>query len=270
MTRTSDEVTEFDRHTAVTSLGDGRYRTEVDPGWDVIGGAPNGGYLMAILVRALLEETGAPDPISVTGHFPARTPAGEAEVTTEVVHAGKRLTIARAVLVSDERPRVLLTGVFGDLDEVHGPSGGEAQEPALPPREECVSIPDGMDAPPITDRFDLGIDPSCIGWALGQPSGEAYAGAWLRFADGREPDTLSLVTYADAMFPAVLNAVPEPSWVPTLEMTVHVRDRPSPGWLKTVFTTRHLDDGRLEEDGEIWDSEGRLVALSRQYALVRG
>ena len=58
------------------------------------------------------------------------------------------------------------------------------------------------------------------------------------------------------------------AWVPTLELTVHLRKHPKPGWLRAVFQTRVLRDGLLEEDGELWDADGDLVAMSRQLATV--
>jgi acyl-CoA thioesterase len=66
----------------------------------------------------------------------------------------------------------------------------------------------------------------------------------------------------------VFNANLPLAWTPTLEMTTHVRAMPAPGWLRCRFTTRFVTGGLLEEDGEIWDQSGRLVALSRQLALV--
>jgi hypothetical protein len=35
------------------------------------------------------------------------------------------------------------------------------------------------------------------------------------------------------------------------------------------FSTMDLADGRLIEDGLLWDARGRLVVQSRQLALVR-
>jgi len=49
---------------------------------------------------------------------------------------------------------------------------------------------------------------------------------------------------------------------------VTVKVEPVPGWLRCRFTTRFVSGGFLEEDGEIWDGDGRLVAQSRQLALV--
>ena len=59
-------------------------------------------------------------------------------------------------------------------------------------------------------------------------------------------------------------------WVPTVELTVHVRARPAPGWLRLVQRAQLLQDGWLDETCEIWDSAGRLVAQGHQLAGYRG
>ena len=58
-------------------------------------------------------------------------------------------------------------------------------------------------------------------------------------------------------------------WVPTVELTVHVRRRPAPGWLVGRFATSDLAAGRMIEDGCLWDEQGHLIVQSRQIALVR-
>ncbi|WP_406230008.1 hypothetical protein [Nocardia sp. NBC_01009] len=49
---------------------------------------------------------------------------------------------------------------------------------------------------------------------------------------------------------------------------MHIRHRPAPGWLACRVHTNYLIDGFHEEDFEIWDSTGSLVAQSRQLALI--
>ena len=57
-------------------------------------------------------------------------------------------------------------------------------------------------------------------------------------------------------------------WVPTIELTVHVRRRPAAGWIVGQFRTEDLLDGRMVENGALWDSTGALIAQSRQIGLV--
>ena len=59
-----------------------------------------------------------------------------------------------------------------------------------------------------------------------------------------------------------------PGWVPTLELTVHVRAVPAPGPVKCVFRSHFVQGGFFNEDGEVWDSAGTLVAQSRQLGLT--
>ena len=75
--------------------------------------------------------------------------------------------------------------------------------------------------------------------------------------------------FADAFPPPVFTVFGPVGWVPTVELAVQVRARPSPGPIQARLCSRHLTRGAIEEDGEYWDSAGNLVALSRQSALLR-
>ena len=176
-----------------------------------------------------------------------------------------------AEVVQAERERVRVIGAFGDLTARVGPTRVSARPPDIPPPDECVSLRDlteraGRAVPEVMNRFDLRL-PADSPWG-GPGEGDPFEiTGWIRFNDGTEPSPVSAVAFADAFPPTLLGAV-DAGWVPTIELTVHVRGRPAPGWLLGTFKTRVLVDGLLEEDGELWDTEGRPVALSRQLAMV--
>jgi acyl-CoA thioesterase len=99
-------------------------------------------------------------------------------------------------------------------------------------------------------------------------AGEATVSGWIRLADGVAPDTRSLVLFADAFPPSLFGALGMVGWVPTVELTVHVRRRPASGWILGRLATNDLHDGRMIEDGTLWDETGALVAQSRQLGLL--
>ena len=122
-----------------------------------------------------------------------------------------------------------------------------------------------MPAISITDRLDYRVA-KMPSWSQGVPSGDPSAIFWMRFKDGRPPDSLSLAMLVDGSWPVVLE-IGAPGSV-TVELSVHVRARPVPGWLACRVTTRFVTNGYHEEDFEIWDAAGTLVAQSRQLAVI--
>jgi acyl-CoA thioesterase len=138
----------------------------------------------------------------------------------------------------------------------------------MPPPDACTPRSPGEQgvALPILDRLDVRLHPD---EARAGAAGRAQVSGWIRFRDGREPDALATLLFADAFAPAVFGLLGAVGWVPTVELTVQVRRRPAPGWMLAQFRTVDLADGRLIEDGLLWDARGRLVAQSRQLALVR-
>jgi acyl-CoA thioesterase len=209
-----------------------------------------------------------PDPVVASATFLRPAAFGAATVVTEIVRAGRRVATGEARLSQDGKEIVRALVTFADLEQAGGPTHAGAAPPGLPPAEDCRDLMDGVPPLPgvnITERFEYRA-PELPGWASGAPSGDADLSFWMRFRDGRDADPIALAAMVDGAAPAVLELGAPGS--ATIELTVHVRGRPAPGWLACRTTTRHLIDGFHEEDFEIWDSRGALVAQSRQFALV--
>ncbi len=259
-------VREFDVDTRVELIGEGRWRGTVTDRWN-IGSAANGGYMASIALAAAAEASPHPDPFAVTTSYLRRVRAGEVELEVDVLRAGGSLSTVAARMIQGGEELMRQNAVFGDIDALDGPTNVLEGPPDLAPPDSLPSSRDVRGLPEIMSRFDFRVDPASLGGLMGAPTGVGEIACWLRFADGREPDLASLVLFADAGPPAVLNLA-KAGWVPTIELSVQLRRRPAPGWLRGRFRTRYLIGGYLEEDGELWDSGDDLVALSRQFARV--
>ena len=261
-------ISEWDRQTALTDLGDGAFGADLADGWRV-GGGINGGYLLGTIGSALSRVTQKRDPLSVSAYYVGASAPGPAEIRTRVVRDGGSVATLAADLWQDEEQRITVLASYGDLDRMADDVRTTASPLDLPPREHCVSndhAPDELRAiAPLMDRFEMLFDPASIGWALGEPSGQGELRAWFRLNDERDPDPVSLLMVCDALPPVTFD-LGLFGWAPTIELTVHVRARPAPGWLQVRHATRNLAGGMFEEDCEVWDEAGRLVAQSRQLA----
>ena len=279
-------VSEFDREIAVTGRADqpGAYDAELGEGWR-IGGGVNGGLLLALAGHALRRELGPepptayrrhPDPLAISAYYLTPGVPGPAErAHVRSCGAGAAVSTGQVSLLQgdgaggDGRAGAVLA-TYGDLAS----RGRRRQRP--PPRRR--SSPAGrvrlgrpgaaasfLKHASLLERLDLRLDPATTGWAVGKPSGNGVIRGWLRMADGREPDPLMLLLAVDAL-PPVAFELGLPGWTPTLELTAHVRAGPRRAGCGSTSRAAPSRAGYLEEDAEVWDSEGRLVALSRQLA----
>ena len=257
----------FSRDTAVTTAGD-HYEAGIAPGWDILGNA-NGGYLMALGARAMAAAS-RPHPVSLTAHFLSPGKVGPVTIHPHVLKAGRSFNTLRATMKAGDKSLIELLGAFTEVATVDGVVRVDAEPPLLPEPDDCVRVtpdPAGF-PPPMMGRVDMRLHPEDAKVFSGQPSGQPLVRGWIRLADQEPADAFGLMMVADAFPPTVFNADLPVNWVPTLEMTTQIRGIPAPGWLRCKFSTRFMTGGVLEEDGEIWDSSGKLVALSRQLALM--
>ncbi len=258
---------QFEEETAVLPLEGGGYETSVSSSWG-IGDNPNGGYAQIAGIRAVGHLLDRPDPLTITTHF-LRPALGDALGHLDVaeVRSGRRTATGTATLQQEGVERLRTVAAFGDLSRVSGSSNHEIAPPpvVVSPVEDCpsrIELEQGIDLP-ILSRVDVRIDPR---WAQG-PVEQAEVTGWVRFVDEGPIDSIALALFADAFPPSIFSRFGRIGWVPTLELTVHVRRRPVPGWIRGRFRTRDLTGGFLVEDGELWDASGALVAQSRQLAV---
>jgi hypothetical protein len=242
----------------------------IDPSWS-IGGRPHGGYLLATAVAAALDEQ-HPHPLAVSAHYVASPAETAATVEVERIRTGRRVASSRLRLVQEGAVQVevlLSSGRWSQEAEPYWSS--PAGPPDLPPVESCPRAPStgpGGNRVGHLDHVDLRPDPETVRWALGEPAGAAEVRGWLRRDDGADPSVLDLLVFADALPPVTFD-LGLYGWVPTLELTVLLRGLPAPGWVRAVQRARLLQDGWLDEECELWDSRGRLVAQARQLAGYR-
>jgi hypothetical protein len=267
---------EFDRDTAVTPREPGVYGIDLSAGW-TISNAVNGGYLLAVLGRALADALPHSDPFTISAHYLTASRPGPAIIRTDVVRTGRTLSTGQASLLQyddegREVERIRVLASYGDLGALPDDVRTSAKPPVIPPMDQCFGPQDAPAPDPgssaIAERLMLKLDPATLGWALGSPSGRGEMRSWFGLADGRDADALSLLLAVDALPPTAFE-LGLSGWVPTVELTVHIRCRPAAGPLRVSITTRNLAGGFLEEDAEVWDSADRLVAQSRQLARAR-
>lgn len=269
-------MSEFDRATAATPRPDGSaYDVEIDPGW-CIGDKPNGGYLLATMVRASvhsLQQRGAvhTDPLGSTATFLRAPSVGPACVRVEVLRAGRTASHVRATLSQHDTFCVDVVSVIGQLEAAPETRYMEPA-PDLPPLESCPRLPAQRDGSPIRisvlDVTEERLDPQCVSFMDGASGGSPDLRGWMRLADGREPDALSLL-YALDCFPPATMAIGSTGWVPTLQLSAYIRARPAPGPLRIRQRATAVQAGLVDELCHVWDSTGRLVAQATQLAQVR-
>jgi acyl-CoA thioesterase len=264
-------MTAFDEAIAVQPDGAGRYLVNPDQRF-AIAGAVNGGVLLASVLRAVLDSSPHSYPIATSAHFLRAPQAEPAHVQVDWLKQGKVAATARATLIQHGRPVLectVTTGALGDPTDVGGLSW-TGEPPKLPPVEECEDIQSVAGHRAFSGfaaQVDLRLDPATTGWTRGQPAGTPEMRGYFRLREPRDPDACLLALAVDAM-PPVVFGLAVVGWSPTVELTWYMRAVPAPGRLRVAARCRHVSGGWFDEEAEVWDGAGHLVAQSRQIALV--
>jgi acyl-CoA thioesterase len=264
---------DFAAETAVGALGDGRFASRIGPKWDVIRG-PNGGYIAAIILRALLAAVDDParSPRSLTIHYTAPPTEGAITIDSTLERVGRSQTNASARVEQDGRLIAIALGAFSIPRA--GPELRDLEMPSCPAPESLDTMITPDDAPPIARRWErrwtIGAPP-----VLGAPTAApAEYGGWIRLPERQLLEAPAIAAVTDAWLPPIFARTGLALFVPTIDLTIHFRATvPLPAatpddFVFARFRTGTAAEGFMEEDGEVWGVDGTLLAQSRQLAAL--
>lgn len=258
----------FDNDIRITNLGNSRFAGTVSDNWSV-NGNPNGGYLMAMIANAMMRQSDKKATPILTANYLARCVPGEIEISVSQMARSRQFTRFESRLFQAGEEKVRVLGTFAAESSECSVHRYEAGAPDLPPAETCAPVKP-MPKYSLFQNLELLLDPACAGWMTGGKLAEkSLTRGYFRFTDGRPVDALALFLIIDAMPPAVMASQGVTAWVPTIELSVNIRNLPATGRLKCSLRTRFITCGLLEADGEVWDEAGNLAAISRQIAQFK-
>jgi acyl-CoA thioesterase len=281
----------FEDATRVEPLGEGRFAADVDLGW-AAPTAANGGYLAAIVVRAIAahaDPRGERRLRSLTLHYLRPAGAGALELDVEVVRSGRRITSVRVTARQGGREVLAALAALAVPDLPAAGTWLPAPPPAAPapPREAPRLAADRWRraddahwlavherAPAISHRVQLAPRFGGVPFSGRQPApGEApQAGGWITLPQARPVDAAYVALCSDVWWPPGFEPLDRPAVAPTIDLTIHFRadlppeglpDQPVLGW----FRSSTARDGLVEEDGLLFGADGTLLAHSRQLAI---
>jgi acyl-CoA thioesterase len=263
-----DTRPDFDADTAVTTLDDHRYGTKLLGTWNIVAG-PNGGYLAALMARAMTNSVNEPERglRSITVHYLARPEFDDVEIDVNIVRAGRSLSTVQSTMRQGDR--IILSSIaafskpWTSAETWSMPISAHATDAGVDMDGHRPAVAQNWAGVPIVDA------PFFSG------EGSPRVAQWIRAIKPRPLDAIELVAISDAVPPAGFPAMTTPAAMPTVDLTVHIRatlpleNPPQDDRVYAECNTHHVADGFADDDCHIWSADGRLLAQSRQLAITR-
>ena len=240
-----------------------------------VGNTPHGGYLTAVMQKALSLSMPHPHVINSNTLYLDRTEPKEISIHVDKIRESRGSSVGRVSLIQDEKLRCMMTGICSDFNYMNGVNDLKT----LPPksfnekRDLFISL--------NFDNKQEGFTPSFIkqtkcdiakkhAWWLKNENDlgdEARCAGFISMGE-EIPDQFVLSFYSDFFPPVVMNKYGPLGWVPTLSLTTNIRQLPTTSELFMDVIAKDLNKGFFEQDCQIWDLNKNLVATSRQLTRI--
>ena len=243
-----------------------------------VGNTPHGGYLMAIMHKALINILPHSTAISSSVQYLDRINAKPFELEVETFKTSRGSSSGIVKLKQDDRICTTFTGTCSDFEFMKGYDDLQKPLPEIfkdKDKKDYVQmnydkISKGF-TPAFIQQLECSIHPDHAWWNRASDShdenNEARCSAFLEM-EGGVPDQFCLSFYSDILPPVVCNKYGPLGWIPTITLTTHIRRMPTTSVLYADFIASDLNKGYFEQDCNIWDLDGNLVASSRQLTRI--
>ena len=243
-----------------------------------VGNTPHGGYLKAIMHKALINILPHSIAISSSVQYLDRINAKPFELEVETFKTSRGSSSGIVKLKQDDRICTTFTGTCSDFEFMKGYDDLQKPLPAIfkdKDKKDYVQmnydkISKGF-TPAFIQQLECSIHPDHAWWNrasdLCNKNNEARCSAFLEM-EGGVPDQFCLSFYSDILPPVVCNKYGPLGWIPTITLTTHIRRMPTTSVLYADFIASDLNKGYFEQDCNIWDLDGNLVASSRQLTRI--
>ena len=241
-----------------------------------VGNTPHGGYLLALMNKAMTEVLPHPSAINSNIYYLDRTEPEPAELHIEILRTSRGSSMGQVKLIQNNKITCLYSSLCSDFQYTKGHSGLET------PMPEIINSVEQDDfkvmnyenfklgsTPSFIQQLNMSVHPDHAWWdrEISTDAAEARCSAYLELQGG-VADTFVLSYLADILPPVVQNKYGPLGWVPTLTLTCNIRQLPKTNLLFIDGIAKDISNGYFEQDCNIWDMNGNLVATSRQLAKI--
>jgi len=265
----------FQEAIKLESLDDNKFIVNPDTNY-FVGNTPHGGYLMAVMHKALTSILPHSTAISSSVQYLDRIDAKTFELEVETFKTSRGSSSGIVKLKQDNKICTTFTGTCSDFQFMKGYDGLQKPLPNIfneSDKKDYIKmnydkISKGF-TPAFIQQLECLIHPDHAWWNRdsNDKNNEARCSAFLEMQGGI-PDQFCLSFYSDILPPVVSNKYGPLGWIPTITLTTHIRQLPSTSELYADFRATDINKGYFEQDCNIWDLNGNLVASSRQLTRI--
>jgi len=240
-----------------------------------VGNTPHGGYLTAVMQKALSLSMPHQHVINSNTLYLDRTEPKEICIQVKKVRESRGSSVGQVSLIQDDKLRCMMTGICSDFNFMKGVNDLETLPPKIfnKERDSFISLnfenkQEGF-TPSFIKQTKCEIAKQHAWWLKNEDDlgDEARCAGFISMGE-EIPNQFVLSFYSDFFPPVVMNKYGPLGWVPTLSLTTNIRQLPTTSELFMDVIAKDLNKGFFEQDCQIWDLNQNLVATSRQLTRI--